>query len=112
MEKHGNVEKLINKLFDEYEEKVVVTAGAVPFESDDEFGVFSAEAYIARVNLDGKVRGVISEDSVEDALSRAIEMAFDSGFSPVDFRHIENFKDALDELGFDRAVTLLECLGD
>lgn len=102
----GDVVELVNRLFSEYEEQALVSAGIVPVVSD-RWG--PEEVYVARVNLDGCVKGVISYDSVDDALNRALSMSLD-GFEQVDVRHIDNFRDALDELGFDRAVALLEQL--
>lgn len=106
MIRFDEAEKLLNSLFSEYEDRVVVTVGAVPL-CDDEW---DEEAYLARINLDGEIYGAISYDSVEDALSQALDMALNGGYGPVDIRHIENFRDALDEMGFDRAVALLERL--
>jgi CheY-specific phosphatase CheX len=99
-------EELLNELFNEYEERVVVTAGAVPVQDGD----WAEEVYLARINLDGDIKGAISYDGVEDALNQAMNMVLGGEYGPVDVRHIENFKDALDELGFDRAVALLEQL--
>jgi hypothetical protein len=101
-----NLEELLNELFEEYEERIVVTAGAVPIDDGD----WSNEVYLARINLDGDIKGAISYDSIEDALNQAMNMVLGDEYGPVDIRHIENFKDALDELGFDRAVALLERL--
>lgn len=102
----SEAEELLGRLFADYENRVVVTVGAVPLEMWWD----TQEVYLARVNLDGEICGAISYDSIEDALNQAISMVLDGGYGPVDIRHIENFKDALDEMGFDRAVALLERL--
>jgi len=104
----SEAEELLGRLFAEYENRVVVTVGAVPTQENE--WADEEEVYLARINLDGEIRGAISYESIEDALNQAISMVLDGGYGPVDIRHIENFKDALDEMGFDRAVALLERL--
>jgi hypothetical protein len=102
------------------DEELIVTAGVVKLDDADYYEVFAG-----RVELDGKVFGVISEDSVEDALDRAAakmedyvlgggeddDWANEEGPGDrVSVRHIEAVRAVINEVGFDRAVALLECL--
>jgi len=112
-------ERVMNDLLDLVDEENLVVTSAVVQLEDEEYGDFE-ELYAARVEYDGEVRGVISYDSVETALEKAADQMYalldgeeeddDEEHFDVSTRHIESLQATVNELGFDRAVALLERL--
>ena len=98
------------------EENLVVTTAVVQVE-DEEYGGLE-EVQAARVEYDGEVRGVITYDGMEAALEAAAGQMYDAleegedeeGHFDVSTRHIASLQAMVNELGFDRAVALLERL--
>lgn len=105
------------------EEDLVVTSAIVQLENDD--GYIEDEVYVGRVEYDGEVRGVIGYDGVEEALERAANQMHDfldgeeeedddevEEDNNISTRHIQSFIATMDEIGFDRAIALLESLNN
>jgi hypothetical protein len=100
------------------EEELVVTTAGVLLEREEEHQwdpaeteTESIEVYAARVQIDGKVHGVINYECMETALDRAAELVCESDEDAmVSIRHIEALKATVGELGFDRAIALMERL--
>ena len=102
------------------EEDLVVTSAIVQLE--DDLGYIEDEVYVGRVEYDGEVRGVIGYDGVEDALERAANQMHDfldgeeeddeDEDNNVSTRHIQSLQATMDEIGFDRAIALLESLNN
>jgi len=98
--------ELVSELYEAKEERLVVTEATIPLDIDEESYY---EIYVSRVEIDGKVCGAISYESMEDALERATKLSL-SKQENVSVRHVEVLKATIDELGFDRAIALLESL--
>lgn len=115
----------MDELSEAAEDELVVTTATVLLEREEEAywdegetETDAFEVYAARVQMDGVVHGVINYDGMEAALDRAAEFVLgedepeedEEGDAMVSVRHIEALKATVDELGFDRAIALMERL--